>query len=264
MQLKCANNGSQLHFSWSTQNKLKHNQAVISETSSLQGLLKVFWFWFTGWTNQRADCADVSCVPAQWSQRSWPFANYRLRNPECVSFGLRAAVRPTQMLMRMKRLDCVVSAPWPMECAFKEDSQAAWISQMVFSPTALCKTSIFSSVFTQEFALVCHSWSVLLEVCFIDLVPLSLPHCPHWWNHSLRTDSICFENRNFYTDRKSTTSNSESRIALQAKNVWTRCVHSTVGAVIPTLKQYEPEAVKCGCQHLYFSRHDRPLKPWWV
>lgn len=131
-------------------------------------------------------------------------------------------------------------------------------------PRHYVKPASFSSVFTQEFALVCHSWSVLLEVCFIDLVPLSLPHCPHWWNHSLRTDSICFENRNFYTDRKSTTSNSESRIALQAKNVWTRCVHTTVGAVTPTLKQYEPEAVKCGCQHLYFSRHDRPLKPWWV
>lgn len=38
------------------------------------------------------------------------FANYRLRNPERVSFGLRAAVRPTQMLMRMKQPNCVVSA----------------------------------------------------------------------------------------------------------------------------------------------------------
>lgn len=263
MQLKCANNGSQLHFSWSTQNKLKHNQAVISETSSLQGLLKVFWFWFTGWTNQRADCADVSCVPAQWSQRSWPFANYRLRNPECVSFGLRAAVRPTQMLMRMKRLDCVVSAPWPMECAFKEDSQAAWISQMVFSPTALCKTSIFFICFYPGICtglpqLISAAWSLFHRSSAAVSSPLSPLVEPQW------TDSICFENRNFYTDRKSTTSNSESRIALQAKNVWTRCVHSTVGAVTPTLKQYEPEAVKCGCQHLYFSRHDRPLKPWWV
>lgn len=79
----------------------------------------------------------------------------------------------------------------------------------------------FHVFLTQEFALVCHGWSVLLEVCFIDLVPLSLPPCPHWWNHNLRTDSICFENRNFYTDRKSNMSNLESRIALQAKNVCT-------------------------------------------
>lgn len=188
MQLKCANNGSQLHFSWSTQNKLKHNQAVISETSSLQGLLKVFWFWFTGWTNQRADCADVSCVPAQWSQRSWPFANYRLRNPECVSFGLRAAVRPTQMLMRMKRLDCVVSAPWPMECAFKEDSQAAWISQMVFSPTALCKTSIFFMCFYPGICtglprLINVAWSLFHRssaTVSSPLSPLVEPRSPNW------------------------------------------------------------------------------------
>lgn len=28
-----------------------------------------------------------------------------------------------------------------------------------------------------------------------------------------------------------------------------------------TLKQYEREAVKCACQHLYFSKHDKPFKP---
>ena len=76
-------------------NTVKHNQASFFDLAV---------FLFGPWTNQRV------AVPARWSQRSWPFANYRLRNPERVSFGLGAAERPTQMLMRMKRLDCAVSA----------------------------------------------------------------------------------------------------------------------------------------------------------
>lgn len=75
-------------------------------------MLSDFSFLFPpqSFTNQKTGCADVSPAPALWSQGSWPFANYRLRNPERVSFGLRAAVRPTQMLMRMKQPNCVVSA----------------------------------------------------------------------------------------------------------------------------------------------------------
>lgn len=72
----------------------------------------------TACPDHRAGCAHVSPVPAQRSQRSWPFANYSRRNPECVSLGL-GAVQPAQMFRRMKPRDCAVSALWPMECAFK-------------------------------------------------------------------------------------------------------------------------------------------------
>lgn len=54
-------------------------------------------------------------------------ANYSLRNPECVALGLGAA-QPTQMFVGMKPCDCAVSALWPTECAFKEDSQTVGIS----------------------------------------------------------------------------------------------------------------------------------------
>lgn len=54
-------------------------------------------------------------------------ANYSLRNPVCVALGLGAA-QPTQMFVGMKPCDCAVSALWPTECAFKEDSQTVGIS----------------------------------------------------------------------------------------------------------------------------------------
>lgn len=75
-------------------------------------------------------------VVAQWSQRSWPFANYSPRNPECVSLGLGAA-QPTQMFGRMKPCDCALSALWPMECAFKEDCKTVNFSEG-FSLVAPC------------------------------------------------------------------------------------------------------------------------------
>lgn len=62
-----------------------------------------------------------------YRQRSRQFANYSLRNPECVSSGLRA-VQPTQMFTGMKRCDYMVAALWPLECAFKGDSRAEYIS----------------------------------------------------------------------------------------------------------------------------------------
>lgn len=64
------------------------------------------------------------------SQPQWhplPFANYSLRNPECVSLGLGVA-KPTQMFAGMKHCDYMVAALWPLECAFKRDSQAEYIS----------------------------------------------------------------------------------------------------------------------------------------
>lgn len=72
--------------------------------------------------NQRLGRNDISGVLGRWGR---PFANYSLRNPQCVPFGLRAV--PTQMFTGMKCCDDMVAALWPLECAFKGDSQAAWI-----------------------------------------------------------------------------------------------------------------------------------------
>ena len=74
--------------------------------------------------NQRLGRVDVSGI---LHRRSRPFANYSLRNPECVSLGL-GALQPTQMFTEMKCWDYIVAALWPLECAFKEDSQAESIS----------------------------------------------------------------------------------------------------------------------------------------
>lgn len=133
--------------------------------------------------NQKTNCADVSPAPARRSQGNWPLANYRLRNPERVSFGPRASVRPTQMLMRMKQPNCMVSALWPMECAFKEDSRGAWISQRIFSPSGIMLTSIYTLGLILQFLVGCDmdsaEWN-LIPGCSVD--PESLPSLLLVWS----------------------------------------------------------------------------------
>lgn len=55
--------------------------------------------------NQRLGRTDISGVLGRWSR---PFANYSLRNPECVALGLGAV--PTQMFTGMKCCDYMVAA----------------------------------------------------------------------------------------------------------------------------------------------------------
>lgn len=57
-------------------------------------------------SNQRIACINDGGILHRWSR---PYANYSLRNPECVSLGLRA-VQPTQMFTGMKRCGCLVAA----------------------------------------------------------------------------------------------------------------------------------------------------------
>lgn len=53
------------------------------------------------------------------------------KNPERVSFRPRGSAAHTNVDEGRNGSDCVVSALWPTECAFKEDSQAARISQRI-------------------------------------------------------------------------------------------------------------------------------------
>lgn len=120
-------------------------------------------------TNRSAGPADVIPVAARRSRRSWPFANYRLRESRaCFSLGLWAAVRPTQMLTRMKWRDCAVSALWPTECAFRVDSAGGVHFSEDFPPMPLCWTSIYSLRFTRQFILgydMDTAWNVIPAHC---------------------------------------------------------------------------------------------------
>lgn len=84
-------------------------------------------------------------------------------------------------------------------------------------------------------------------------------------NHFLKP-LVCVKTGHAQQQSQSNTSNTLNTLPLNAQ--WLDMVSTEYSAWdsndMPTLKQYEPEAVKCGCQHLYFNRHDGPLKPWWV
>lgn len=103
-------------------------------------------------------------------------ANYSLRNPECVALGL-GAVQPTQMFVGMKPCDCAVSALWPTECAFKEDSQTVGIS-----PGTLVwwhHVAVFLLWSTQRFTLWHKIWNLVADPCCF-----SLHENQNWWHVS--------------------------------------------------------------------------------
>lgn len=165
--------------------------------------------------------------------------------PSAFLFGLGAAVRPTQMLMRMKRPGRVVSALWPMECAFKGDSQAVRISQRLFGPMVLCKTSIFFMCFYHR---ICTGLPYLISAawCFTDP---SITHCllslsqssvtePRPASYKLVFNYLLCKMETF-TQTGSQTWPTLKPCCSPVQTVLTRCVHSTVGAMTPALKQYE-------------------------
>lgn len=190
---------------------------------------------FATFSNRAAAFADVSTRSVEPEELA--FANYRQRNPERVSFGLRVAAQPTQMLMRWNG-----PTVWCLHCDPRNapSKRILWLRESLrgFLVPWLNQRVGFTEMdglpgvirFRQKFCHFNHQlppWGVMKR----------LRHSTYLFHFNLSERAlliVCWSS---------------------ALNAWT---------AMPTLKQYEREAVKWGCQHLYFSRHDRPFKPWWV